>query len=228
MKRLFVIFVSTLISISAISQDIPQYRKDERPQNVKEDRFNEYRANGVSGIDILKALEVLGVRIFDIPITPVFEKEYSISLTLDEYKNGKKVNSKEILNHPVFRKNTYSHYVEETRYFDYIPKYTIFSKDNDKDNVLTISHLGGSTGRLKLEKQKKRKWQFYLWRAYSVIDWKLNEKIPLLVYASSYYDKRIKTDRFCGVVDLSLDEARTKELFDKSPHYYVISLKVYE
>jgi hypothetical protein len=50
----------------------------------------------------------------------------------------------------------------------------------------------------------------------------------MLVYGSSWYDEKIKTDRFCGVVDLSLDEERTKELLDYSPHYYVISLKVFE
>jgi hypothetical protein len=49
-----------------------------------------------------------------------------------------------------------------------------------------------------------------------------------LVFASSWYDDRIKQDRFCGTSDLSLDEKATKELLNFSPHYYVISLKVYE
>ena len=232
MKRVLIIFFSALISINAVSQHT-QYRKDDHPQNIKEDRHNEYQVNAISNTDILKALEIAGVRIFDIPITPAFEREYSISLKLDEYKNGIKIDSKELLNHPVFRRNTYTHFIydsieqKDVPYFDYISRLIIFSKDSDRDTHLTISHLGGST-KTELKKQKKRKWQSYHWRAYSVKDWKLDEEIPLLVFASTWYDKSIKTDRFCGVVDLSLSVERTKELFDKSPHYYVISLKVYE
>ena len=232
MKTLFVTFIGVLISISAISQDV-KYRKDDRPQNIKEDNYNQYQVNGISEIDMLKALEIAGIRIFDIPFSPAFEKEYTFSIKLDEYVDSKKIDTKDIL-HPFLGKNIYSHYIDDTisqesvRYFDFVPKLTIFSKDNDTTLVLTISHLGGSAGGIKIKKNIVREWQNYYWRAYSKIDWKLNEEVPLLIYASSWYDERIKTDRFCGVVDLSTDEKKTKELLDYSPHYYVISLKVSE
>ena len=234
MKRVFVAFLSILISINAISQD-REYRKDERPQNFKEDMYNQYQVNRISELDMLIALELLGVRIFNIPISPAFDKKYSLSVKLDEYVDGKKINSKDILpNYPAFRNNTYPHYIEdpieqkEVWYFDYISKITFFSKDNDSTTILKLNHFAGSIGGIELKKKKVRERQFYNWRSYSKVDWTLNEEVPLLVFASSYYDESIKTDRFCGVVDLSKDEKETKELFDKSPHYYVISLKVYE
>ena len=233
MKRVFAAFLSILISINAISQE--KYRKDERPQNVKEDPYNQYQTNRINELDILAALELLGVRIFDIPISPAFEKEYSLSVKLDEYVDGKKINSRDILpNHPAFKGNTYSHYIEDSIgekdvwYFDYISKMTFFSKDNDSTIILKLSHLAGNIGGIKMKKKTVREGQFYTWRSYSKVDWKLNEEVPLLVFASSWYDEQFKFDRFCGTVDLSRDEEATKELFDNSPHYYLISLKVFE
>jgi len=226
MKKIFVTFFSVLISISAISQDI-QYRKDDRLQNVKEDRFNYYQVNRISETDMLKALEMLGVRIFDIPISPAFEKEYKFSVKLEEYVDSKKINSEDI----AFArqgKNTYVHFYDNVPYFDYISKFTVFTHENDTLQVLKIDYYGGSRSGIKLKKNKIREWQSYEWRAYSKIDWKLNEEVPLLVYASSWYDERFNVERFCGVADLSLDEEATKELLDFSPHYFVISLKVSE
>jgi len=236
MKKILVTFISILISISAISQDI-QYRKDDRSQNVKEDRFNEYKVNSISETDILKALEMAGVRIFDIPISPVFEKEYNLSVILDEYVDGEKVNSQDII-YTHRGKNVYIYFTkapmeeESVPYFDYIPKLTFFSKDNDTTLLLTTEHYGGSSMR-PLKKNKVEEWQRqglqpYWWRTYSKTDWKLNEEVPLLVYASSWYDERFNLFRFCSVVDLSLNEEETKELFDNTPHCYVISLKIYE
>jgi len=225
MKSVFLTFIGAVISISAISQNI-EYRKDNRPQNIKEDRFNEYQVNRISDIDILKALEIVGVRIFDIPISPAFEKEYKLSVIIDEYVKGKKIDSQNVTFNYA-GKNTYHYYIDGVPYFDYFPKFTVFTQDNDKAQRLHVTHYGGSSRKI-LKNRIRRKGQFYTWRAYSKTDWELNEEVPLLVYASSWYDKRIKLDRFCGVVDLSLDEERTKELFDNSPHYYVISLKISE
>jgi hypothetical protein len=122
MKRLFVTFISALISISAISQDI-QYRKDDRPQNVKDDRGNSYQDISISEIDILKALEIAGIKIFVVPIFPVFEKENVLTVYLSEYVNGEKISSRSIDRN----KNTYRYPVinpvtqERTIFFDFIP-----------------------------------------------------------------------------------------------------------
>jgi len=223
MKTLFLTaIISILFSTSVYSQD-PQYRKDDRSPNEILDRGNQYQVNSISELDILKALEMVGVRIFDIPFSPVFDKGYRFFLQLDEYAGGEKTNSRSI---PF--NNTYRYVKDSIMYFDYMPKLTIFAHDNDTVQTLQISFYGGAMGGIKLNKKKERASQSYLWRAYSKKDWKLNEEVPLLVYGSTWYDARFNIERFCAVIDLSLSEEATQELFDNSPHYFVLSLKVYE
>ena len=228
MKKLFVTFISVLISISAISQDI-QYRKDDRPQNVKDDAGNSYQDISLSEIDILKALEIAGIRIFVVPIIPAFDKQYMLTVYLNEYVNGEKVNSRSIdRNRNIYRYPAINPITQERSiYFDYVPKLTIFTKDNDTSMSLTLENYVSSTG-IRLTKNKVRENQFYVWRPYSKTDWKLNEEVPLLVYSSSWYDEKNNVERNCAVRDLSMNEDATKELFDTSPHYYIISFKVSE
>ena len=228
MKKVFVVFIAILASISAISQEI-KYRHDNRPQNVKEDSHSQYQSDRISEVSILKALEMVGVRIFKFPISPVFEKEYKFDVYLNEYVDGDEIKSSEIFP-PYLRGNTYTYSVKDTIeqedgwYFDYIPDLTIFSKKDNDTVVLKVEHLGLAIGGIKLSEKKVRDRQFYNWRSYSKTDWILNEEVPLLVYASSYHDGEV--ERFCGEVDLSKDEEATKELLEKSPHYYVISIKI--
>ncbi|MCL2651661.1 MAG: hypothetical protein FWD60_11650 [Candidatus Azobacteroides sp.] len=111
MRRVFVAILSVLISINVISQDI-KYRKDERTPNIKEDGYDSYRVNRINELDILIALEIAGVRIFDVPISPVFEKEYNLSVNLDKYVDGQKVNSKDIIQ--TYRgKNVYVYFAKD-------------------------------------------------------------------------------------------------------------------
>ncbi|WP_394342733.1 hypothetical protein [Mucilaginibacter gilvus] len=56
----------------------------------------------------------------------------------------------------------------------------------------------------------------------------MNTKIPIMVYSSSWYDKKYDVERSCGAVDLSNDKAATKELLDNSSHYFLISYKIYD
>ena len=228
MKKLFVTFISALISISAISQDF-QYRKDDRPQNSKEDPFNQYQAQ-FSEIDLQKVFEMLGVKKLFFQISPAFEKEYVLTIYLDEYVEGEKISSRNITK----GKNTYLYPVdnptkqERVMYIDYIPDLTVFTKENDTTVTLKMDyHKGGPT--VNLNKKKNRgEWLTYHCRTYSKIDWKLNEEIPLLVYASPWWDESIKLYRFCTAPDLSIDEKVTKELYDNSPHYYVLGYKISE
>jgi hypothetical protein len=138
--------------------------------------------------------------------------------------------------------NTYLHFPVDSRqlpidslpsHFDYIQKLTFYAKDRDTISTISMSHYGGGVSGVQLKKIKAEEWtgqgtQSYYWRTYSKTDWKLNEEIPLLVYASMWYDERIKGFRFCGTVDLSYSKKETKELLDKSPHYYVVRMKVSE
>ena len=231
LSKVMMIIWGMSIVTNTFSQDV-KYQKDDRPLNIKEDKFSYYQ-NPISEIDLLKVLEMLGVKIFDTSIFPVFEKEYNLSVNLDEYVEGEKINSNDIIYTPG-GKNIYIYWVKDSieqkdvRFFDYIPKLTFITKDSDTTMIIDLHTYANNTRGIKLKKNKTRDYQFYDWRSYSKIDWKLNEEVPFLVYASSWYDEQIKGDRFCGVADLSMDEKETKELLTKSPHYYVISLKVFE
>jgi hypothetical protein len=48
----------------------------------------------------------------------------------------------------------------------------------------------------------------------------------MLVYSSSWYDKKYDIERSCGAVDLSNDQSATKELLSNSSHYFLISYKI--
>jgi len=88
--------------------------------------------------------------------------------------------------------------------------------------------VGNTTGGIKLKRQAERKYQFYSWRRFSATNWALNTKVPMLVYSSSWYDKKSDVERSCGAVDLSNNKAATKELMDNSPHYFMISYMISE
>ena len=227
MKTLFVALICALISISAISQDI-QYRKDDRSQNEKDDRGSEYQNISISEVDLLKMLEMAGVRIFNIPITPVFEKVYMLTVYLNEYVNGEKVNSRSLdRSRSIYRYPAIDPITQErVLYFDYVPKLTFFTKENDTMMSITLENYVSTTSGIRLTKNKVRESQFYVWRTYSKTDWKLNEEVPLMVCNASWYDEKYNVERNCAVIDLSLSEEATQELFDNSPHYYVITYKV--
>jgi hypothetical protein len=110
-----------------------------------------------------------------------------------------------------------------------------FKKDLRPDSVkedymdeYQAGQMGNTTGGIKLKKHVERKHQYYLWRRFSETNWTLNSKTPMLVYSSSWYDKKFDLERSCGAVDLSKDKAATKELIDNSPHYFLISYKISE
>jgi hypothetical protein len=49
-----------------------------------------------------------------------------------------------------------------------------------------------------------------------------------MVYASSWKDKEYGLQRFCGAVNLSENDKKTKELLSSSPHYFSIYYMVTE
>ncbi len=100
-------------------------------------------------------------------------------------------------------------------------------KNEDEKSTVTLETLSMTTGHV-LNKKKDRERQFYLWRKYAPVDWKLNKEIPLMALASSWFDEKYNVERFCGVVKLSPEDEQTKELLNNSPHYYIISYKISE
>lgn len=220
--KLLPIVVCILVSVNAYAQS---FKKDPRPDSVKEDFMDAYQADQISKVDLLTALDALGVRVFNCRLSPQFTNTYKLCVNLDEFVDGKKVSSKDI---SPSEKNIYFFWEKEKQYTDYISKIKFIARDIDTADVLTIDIMGNTTGGIKLKKHKDRKQQFYSWRRYSLTNWALNTETPMLVYSSSWYDKKFDIERSCGAVDLSNNKAATKELMDNSPHYFLISYKISE
>ena len=218
-------FVSLFLVLCSINSFCQEYKKNSKTKEQKEDSYNKYQSEQITKTDLLKALEMIGVGIFKFPLDS-FDKPYKMSINLDEYVNSEKINSKHIYSF----KNTYSYYEnvagKAKPYLDYIDQLVFFSKESDILCALKIETYGGGIGGIKLKKNNERRNQYYNWRSYSNINWELNKNTPLLIYASSWFDKKNNFERFCGVVDLSKDENGTKELLENSPHYYIISYEV--
>jgi hypothetical protein len=210
-----------------------EYRKDMRPQAEKEDGLGMYQVDRITTFHLVKALEIAGVRIFVFPLKP-FDKKYKLDIYLHEYVNGKIVKTDNLYNFRIDNDNTYTHSGGEkytlggTYYTDYIDHITFYTKDGDSVATGSLSTYTLQNNNIKLQKKITREKQFYNWRSYSQTDWKIGEEIPLLIYASSWWDEKWELDRFCGVVDLSRDEKGTQELLESSLHYFVFTYKVYE
>lgn len=226
MKTIFLISFLFLTSFSFAQE----YKKDTRTKLQKQDPQNSFQTDLKLDIDLLKALELAGINIFKIPLPP-FDKKLKFSMTIDEYSNGEKINSKKV---PFGNDNTYSHFIKTDsvqlkRYYDYIDDITFLTKDEDSVCKLSIHTYGRGVSGLKLMKKKDTENQFYEWRYYGKDNLKLNEDIQMLVFASSWYDKNIGYERFCGSpFDLSSDKTESAILFDNSPHYYIISYHLSE
>lgn len=225
MNKILFLFIAFVCFSSVHAQ---KFQKDVRNQLAKEDALNTYNAELISKIDILKALELSGVNIYKFNIGK-FDKRYKISLTMDEYINGVKQNSKEIIQGDNrYYYATDSIYTEDTEiFYDYIDLLFFYVKDNDSIVNIVISNYDRDS-RVAFSKKKEKRSQFYIWRYYQDTQWKLNEEIPLLIYASSWFDSINNIERFCGVATLSKDDEDTKELLNSSPHYFCFSFKVTE
>lgn len=205
------------------------YKKDKRTPIEKEDEYNRYNSENISKVQILKALELAGVNVFNVELKP-FDKRYLFDIILSEYQDGTMIKRRSI---GVMNDNTYRYYKDNDRFankvsIDYIDQMTFFAKDLDSLVYLKVETYSGALQGIKLTKQLTRLGQGYSWRSYSKTDWVLNQEIPLFVYASSWLDKKLNIERFCTTVDLSSDIIEAKTLLANSPHYYVISYVVFE
>ncbi len=214
------IFLLSQISIThGISQEI---KRDNRISTIVEDEYNQYDEGAISKTDILKGLELLGVRVhkFDLPGSSA---ESTITLLAREFKNGKEVSIDTITN------TSNGYYYWETGnsdpYIDYIKSLTIFSNTDDNKSELQID-LTSFMINHKLELEKTSEHQFYQWRKYQKTRLIQNKEIPLLIFASSWQRPHEDFQRFCGVVRLAEGDPDTQELLDESPHYVLISLLV--
>jgi hypothetical protein len=193
---------------------------DKRNQLEKEDSNDLYNQSQVTTLDILEALDLASIRIHKFKIG-TFDKEHRILIFADEYIDGKVIKTDTLLDST----NDYGFWIGDKYNQGFIDQIKIFTKTESNNSELRIKTYALSTQKeINLGKTDNR--QFYNWREYEKTDWKLDEKVPLLIFASSWLDKQYNFHRFCGVVNLKEGDKRTTELLTSSPNYVVINYMV--
>ncbi|MDB4901560.1 MAG: hypothetical protein JWQ63_841 [Mucilaginibacter sp.] len=91
--KLLLFIACGLFSLNTYSQN---FKKDLRPDSVKEDYMDEYQADQINKVDLLRALNSLGVRVFNCQLLPRFTKTYNLTVNVDEFVNGKMINTKNV------------------------------------------------------------------------------------------------------------------------------------
>jgi hypothetical protein len=222
MKYLCLFFVITIVTSNDLMSQ--QFKRDTRLQTIKEDAYNMYQSDKVSNLDLIEALELSGIAINKFYFG-TFDKQYNFILIIDEFKDGKIANSDTVLND----NNEYHYYTTGSKEVstDYIDQLKIFSKTQDTSLIFYFK-IYDMSFKKNIQFKKYDKNSYYYFRSYFDTKWSLNEKIPLLVYASSWLDKKGGFQRFCGVANLTRNSDKTTELLTSSPHYFMISYLVTE
>jgi hypothetical protein len=208
-----------LIPFSALSQEAIS---DTRSQLEKEDSNNSYGQEKITKLDLLEALDLASIRIHKFALGE-FDKEYKLRIVADEYYQGEIVNTDTLLDY----NNLYSYGVDGKHYPGYIDQIKVFSKTEDNQAELLIKTYALSTKKeISLTREDER--QFFNWREFEKTPWEIDKKVPLLIFASSWLDKKHDFHRFCGVVMLNDGDKETKQLLRSSPNYIIISYQVSE
>jgi len=198
------------------------YKIDPRTQLEKENPMGIYNPEETSILDLLEAVETIGIKINKFNFGK-FDKNYDLMLLSDKYENGKLVETDTLAQF----ESSYHYYISDNPNYDFLDKLKIITKDNDFKSDLFIKTYG-FTSKTQVELKRTNKNSFFSWRSYINTDWALNKKIPLMVFASSWKDKKFGFDRFCGVARLTENGEATNELLALSPSYVIIYYRVSE
>ncbi len=220
MKKTFaLIFLFFCINPYLKSQE---FKVDTRLQFEREDPLNIYENEKMTPLDILQAMEVLGIQIHKFDLGK-FDGEYDIQLLSEKYKDGKLLKTDTIAQfESIYR--YYESSDQEAPYYDYMNQIKLITKDSANKSRIHIKTLPMSTY-ADIELDKANEYSFFIWRRYKNTEWKLEKKIPLMIYASSWRDEKYGYERFCGVATLSENEKYTNELLDFSPNYVMITYR---
>lgn len=218
MKELFLLlFFWMFFQLNVYSQ---AFKKDNRTSSEKEDHKYDLQSDRLSNVDLLQAMELIGLKVHQFNIG-TFNSKYSLHFILKEYSNGEVLKTDTLLN----TSNTYAFYENDTRYYDYITQIKIFTLQEEKHLKIKISTLSMSWSS-KVDYQSTHNDQNYFVRYYSNTSWVENKDIPLLVFASSWKDEKFGFYRFCGTNQLDDQNEETQTLLKQSPHYFKLSYVV--
>lgn len=199
-----------------------EVKSDKRIQLIKEDAHNLYQSTSITQLDLLQALDFAGIQVKKFNLGK-FDKRYRLHIFAETYEEGKVVDIDTL----VAGDNRYHHYQVGTEdyFFDYLDQFKFLTKDDDNKSEIRL-HTYKMSMTTKIELKKWDDKQFYNWRSFDESHWKLNKKVPLMVFASSWKDKKFNFQRFCGVVKLTEGHEDTLELLEESPTYVLFSYQV--
>ncbi len=222
----YIIILIAILGLQIHTNAQEQVKPDHRPQSVVQDPLNIRKAEDVTKVDILEALEMTGVYIHKIDIGAFHQKNH-LTLKVEEWHNGKKLWSELLYDDDNLY--TYQSLSDAEYYRDYLQGIRIIAKNMD-DNAIKISIRIGDLLSTRIYQMQKstEPIQFFEWRKYRDTHWKLNKEVPLAIYASSWKDPKYDIYRFCGTLVLGDNDADTKELLESSPNYLLFTLTTTE
>lgn len=221
-KTIILLMLFAILNLTCLQAQ--KMKSDHRMQVLKEDGNDQYQSTEITTLDVLHALSLQGIQIMKFDIGK-FDKRYMMRIFAETYEDGK-VTAVDT----IFAATNQYHYFErgEENYFqDYLDQLKFIVKaDSNTSKVKLHTYKVVIPTSVKLKKEHEQ--QFFLWRSFSDSHWQLNKRIPLMVFASSWWDDQYKIHRFCGVVRLREKDKDTEELLQKSPTYIMISYEVNE
>ena len=191
--KLLAFIACTLISINSYGQHFKRPKVELVP---KEDYMDEYQASQISKVDLLNALNSLGVRVFNCRLLPRFTKTYKLTVDVDEYVNGKMIGTRSV---SPDEDNVYYFWEKNKQYADYISKINLIARDADSVCILSVDVMGNTTSGIKLKKTRKEATILSVEKV-QCNQLEAGRQIPMLVYSSSWYDKKAEIERSCGAV----------------------------
>lgn len=219
MKSKATSILTLIVLIGFTTLQAQERAPDRRIQLIKEDSQNRYQSNNITNLDILQALDFADIQIKKFNLGQ-FDEHYELYLISETYKKGQVVHTDTILADD----NMYHYFqtAQEDVFYDYLDQLKFITKDDDNKSEIRL-HTYKMSRKFNIELEKWDDRQFYNWRSYTETHWKLNKKVPLMVFASSWQDKRYDFHRFCGRVTLEEGEEGTEELLRESPTYVLFS-----
>jgi hypothetical protein len=227
MKKFIISFAIT-ISIFCCSEKQEEQKEiteviPETNQTKREDPLNLFNSEKMNSIDLLEALDFIGVQIHKADLGE-FDKRRNLLVLIEEFENGvlKTTDTIASIDNEYYETNDEN----ERPTIGLIDQLKIFTKTNNEKSELNIKTYNGLITKEVVELKKVDDDQFFLWIKYKESTWKANKKVPLMVFASSWFDENINNYRFCGIAKLTENTEATDELLENSPNYLMLSYKV--
>ena len=193
--------------------------------------------------DALFILEAMGVEMLRFDLSKLQDSTYNMGLYVDEYVDGVKQKREWNMHMGKNRMVVSEEYAQElrdagTENFDSINNLLLCHKDvglyilpkNDSTVMCQFKFTDGGAGgfplSLKELKYTSPRFQYsYGMRPFRVDEHDLSkQEIPLMLYASYWYDENAKVYRFCG--DNEINPDMSTEMLTYLPHYYVIGISI--